>query len=186
MGTHRPRQHPTNRQNSNRPARSERSVRGSAGARLRTESRSWCLQVARRRPDVAKGAVQEQRHRRNRSGVRPDGLANGLRVALEYQASALDRLSTVLRAGQRPLQIDRRRDELAANYCRFANRRPRPHRHRGSAVESESSVRNRRRQRGWTLPLGRRRCVLHQGLERRSDLGPRLVFRQGCGGSQKR
>ena len=83
-------------------------------------------------------------------------------VALEHAPSAVERLSAVVRTGQRPLQVHRRRRELAAADQRPADRRRRPHRHRGRAVEPQPRLRDRRCQRrrplsGPTTPARRSR-----------------------------
>ena len=58
-------------------------------------------------------------------------------VALEHAPSAVEHLSAVVRSGQRPLQVDRRRRDLAAADARPADRGRRPHRHRGRAVQPQ-------------------------------------------------
>ena len=82
--------------------------------------------------------------------------ADHLRRAVEHPPSAVEHLSAVVRPGQRTLQVDRRRDELAAADERSAVRRRRPHRYRGRANESFARLRDRRRQGRRAVPV--RRC----------------------------
>ena len=67
-----------------------------------------------------------------------------------------------------------------------AGRRARPHRHRDRAGQSEARLRDRRREGGRAVPLGRRGRDVREDLRRHAHLGPRLVLREGHGGSEER
>ena len=123
-----------------RSARSERRLRGGARTRLRRESRSRRLSLEA----TAAATWQKVLFKSNDVGAidlafEPANPQIDLRVAVEYAASAVERLSAVVRTGQRPLQVDRRRHELAAADERAADRRRRPDRHRRRADESAAA-----------------------------------------------
>jgi len=74
---------------------------------------------------VAEVLFKEQRRRRDRPRLRSHQLAGHLRRPLEHPSSALEHLSAVVRSGERAVQVDGRRRELAAADQRSAGRRPR-------------------------------------------------------------
>ena len=107
----------------------------------------------------------------------PGERADDLRLAVEHPPSAVERLPAVVRSGQRPLQVHRRRRQLAAADRRSA----RPKASAASASPSRRRIRSRvyaivdcegRR----PLPIGRRRRDVHEGVRRQPHLGTRLVF----------
>ena len=116
----------------------------------------------------------------------PTHVANDLRLAVEHPPSAVEHLSAVVRAGQRALQVDRRRRELAAADARPADRRRRPHRCRGRAVQPQPRLRHRRREGGRPVSIRRCRRDVREGVGRRAHLGTRLVLRQGRRRSEER
>ena len=164
LDAHRPRQHATDRPRPRRSAEPRRRLRRRARSRLRRQPGSRRLSHARRRRDLAEGAVQEQRRRRDRSHLRSGDVADDLRVAVEHPPSAVEHLSAVVRAGQRALQVDRRRRQLAAAdraACRptasaaSASRSRRP----TAAASTRSSTRRKAASFDPTMPARRsRRC----------------------------
>ncbi len=123
-----------------RPEEPRRRVRRGARPRLRRQPRPRRLPIARRRRDLAEGALQERQRRRLDLAVRPPGLEDRLRGAVEHAASAVVHLPAVERPRQRPLQVDRRRHDVAAADRRPAGRRARPHRRRRGAARSPRRV----------------------------------------------
>ena len=156
------------------------SSRRSAIPTARTPSAACSARRTAARPGST-CSVQERRHRRDRPRVRAGQPERHLRRAVADAAPAVERLSAVERAGQRPLQVDRRRRALdAAHRPRLAGEAG-PHRPRRRAVRSRSASTRSSTRRRTGRPVSLRRRAARRwthGQRRRAHLGARLVLRR--------
>ena len=111
-------------------------------------------------PDLAEGPLPGRRHRRHRPGFPPGRPERRLRVALADAPSAVERLPAVERSGQRPLQVDRRREapgrrSPATAFPRSTGASGSPSRRAGRTASTRWST---PAPGGRALSLGRRRC----------------------------
>ena len=121
----RSRRHPADRQDPGRPAQCRRGARGGAGPSLRTERGARRVPLHRRRPELDEDAVSRTPTPVPSTSPSAGRSGHRLRGAVADAAAALERLSAFQRPGQRPLQVDRRRQELDRDHRpRLAAQRP--------------------------------------------------------------
>jgi len=166
------------RQDPGRSAASGHRAGRRARPLLRAEPRARRVPLHRRRQDLEADAARGRRHRRGGHGRRSRQPAGGLRGDLAGAQLAVAVVLPAQRgAGQRPVQVHRRRCELEApGRSRLAQRRPRAHRHRHHARQPRLCRGERRRASGAErpLPLRRRRRDV-AGAEPRRLAAERLL-----------
>ena len=129
-----------------RPDESRSAVRRRARSSVRTERRARHLSLDRRRPHVSEGAVQGREHRRRRRRVRSGEPEHRLRRAVGSAPGSVGE-RRVQRARERPVQVDRRRHDVAAADARAADvgrRSARAHRHHRRAELAVAPLRDGR------------------------------------------
>ena len=171
---HGPARRPADSGDHRRSEESRPRLRRRARPSVRAQRRARRLPLDRRRQDLAEGALQGREHRRHGPGLRPGQRADGLRRALGGAAGAVGE-RRLARAGQRAVQVDRRRHDLEA-----ADQGPARRRSRDWAA-SASTLRRADPKRlyamvdaprlGGALPLRRRRRNLAADQRRRSASG---------------
>ena len=127
------------------PARREPFLRRRARAPVRPERGARGLPVHRRGRDVPQGALPRPRHRRRGRRARPLEPGRRLRRPLGVAAGAVGE-RRLHGPGQRALQVDRRRRDVAASHGRPADvrRGSRPDRHHGRPEPAAAALRHRR------------------------------------------
>ena len=171
LAQRRPRRDARDRAHLGRPARSERGRRRRARPHVREQSRARDLPDRGRREDVVARPLRRRPDRRRRSGRRSRERLGALRLAV---AGAELSLAVVFRAdgraGQRDLQVRRRRPDLEEARRRgMADGRSRADRPGREPAWTRLRPR-RRRVGGTTRPLGGRALSLGR---RRRDMGAR-------------
>ena len=154
----RPEEVRAHRQDRHRPARFRHGLRRRPRTAVGAGRRPRPVQDHRRRQDLEEGPDHQREHRRHRRGARPAQPGRAARRRLPAPPARLD--ADRRRSGERPLPIDRRRQDLERRSnpgC--PTREPRPHRPGRVAGESRRGLRQRRsdRQEGRHLPLHRPR-----------------------------
>ncbi len=116
----------------------------------------------------------------------PDGRQRALCIVVADASSTVGGLSSGEWAGQRTLQIHRRRQHLEAIDERLAHRRAGTDRHRREPQRAAARVSVRRCKRRRGLPLRRRRRIVPADRQRSSRVAAGMVFRRHHRRSEKR
>ena len=141
------------------PEGREEALRRRARPPVRAERGARRLPLDRRGRDVPEGPLPRRGHGRRRRRPRPERPGHGVRGPLGVAAGAVGERRVQWR-GKRPLQVHRRRPELAAAQGRppHLRRGPRADRDHGRAERPAAALRHRRGAgQGRPLPLRRRR-----------------------------
>ena len=149
--------------NRRRSPRSAPAVHRRARPPLRPKPRARPVPLHRRRRHAASGSLQGREHRRGRRLHRSEQLLDRLRGAVAIAGRPVgERLME--RAGQRTVQVDRRRLHMATadqGPAHLRGGRPGAHRHHGRAERFEPPLRDGRSETRTRRHLPIRRCGRH-------------------------
>ncbi len=158
-----------------RSARSEPHLRRGAGPPLWPERGAGRVPLDGRRSHVREGALPRSDRRRRRRGAGPGEPGHRLRRPVGSPGRPVGERE-VHRAGERPVQVHRRRYDLEPDRGRVAHggggTGPRRHRHRAEPADPRLRHRGVARGAGRRVPERRRRRDVHAGAGRPSPVGP--------------
>ena len=165
FGAHRPHR--------DRSARFERRLRRRLRSAVERRRRSRPLQDHRRRQDLDEDPQHQRAHRHQR---RRDGSDQSRRAARDRASAPASHLDAdPRRPRERPAQVDRRRQDVAAHSQRPAGRRSRPHR-AGVLAGAEGPGLRQGRDRRRTRRASTRRTTRGDSWERRGNVQAQPMY----------